>query len=86
MKLIDGYTEEMRESIEKVEKTRAQRMKQSYPALSMEEREEVLNKYHPDYKPDKKRAVQVGPNKGEIAPHEVVDILEAYPLISRPIG
>ncbi len=82
MKLIDGYTEEMRESIEKVEKARAERMKKSYPALTMEEREEVLNKYHPDYKPDKKRAVRVGPNKGEVAPHEVVDLLEAYPLIT----
>ncbi len=83
MKLIDGYTEEMRESIEKVEKTRAERMKQSYPALTMEEREEVLNKYHPDYKKDKKRKVQVGPNRGDEAPHEVVDLLEAYPLITE---
>lgn len=83
MKLTGGYTEEMRESIEKVEKTRAERMKKSFPAMSMEERDEVLSKYHPDYKPEKKRAVKVGPNKGDIAPHEVVDILEAYPLISE---
>ncbi len=83
MKLIGGYTEEMRESIEKVEKTRAERMKKSFEAMSMDEREEVLNKYHPDYKPDKKRSVRVGPNKGDIAPHEVVDLLEAYPLIDE---
>ena len=83
MKLINGYTEEMRESIEKVEKTRRERMKKSFEAMTMEEREEVLNKYHPDYKPDKKRAVKVGPNRGDIAPHEVVDLLEAYPLISE---
>ncbi len=81
MKLIGGYTEEMRESIEMVEKTRDERMKKSFPPMSLEEREEVLNKYHPDYKPDKKRAVKVGPNKGDLAPHEVVDLLEAYPLI-----
>jgi succinate dehydrogenase/fumarate reductase flavoprotein subunit len=81
MKLIGGYTEEMRESIEIVEKTRDERMKKRFPAMSLEEREEVLSKYHPDYKPDKKRAVKVGPNKGDLAPHEVVDLLEAYPLL-----
>ncbi len=83
MKLIGGYTEEMRESIEKVEKTRTERMKKSFEAMSMDAREDVLNKYHPDYKPDKKRPVKVGPNKGDLAPHEVVDLLEAYPLISE---
>ncbi len=83
MKLIDGYTEEMRESIKKVEKTRADRMKRSFAAMSMEERQDVLDKYHPDYKKERKRAVQIGPNKGEIAPHEVVDLLEAYPLITE---
>jgi len=81
MKLIGGYTEEMRESIRKVEKTREERMKKAFEAMTMKEREDVLNKYHPDYKPDKKRAVKIGPNKGDIAPHEVVDLLEAYPLI-----
>ena len=81
MKLIGGYTEEMRESIEKVEKTRPERMKKTFEMMSLEEREEVLKKYHPDYKPGTKRAIKVGPNKGDVAPHEVVDLLEAYPLI-----
>lgn len=81
MKLIRGYTEEMRESIEMVEKTRAERLKTSFEAMSMDEREEVLKKYHPDYKPEKKRPVKVGPNKGDVAPNEVADLLESYPLI-----
>jgi len=83
MKLIGGYTEEMRESIEKVEKTRDKRMKMEFEAMSMAERDEVLNKYHPDYKPELKRAVAFGPNTGEIAPNEVVDLLEAHPLITE---
>ena len=84
MKLIGGYTEEMRESIEKVEKTRDKRMKMEFEAMSMAERDEVLNKYHPDYKPELKRKVLVGPNKGEDnVPNEVADLLEAHPLITE---
>ena len=46
----------------------------------MEEREEVL-RIHPDYAPGGKREIRIGPNKGDIAPNEVVDLLEAYPVI-----
>jgi len=83
MKLIDGYTEEMRESIEKVLKTRDKRMKMEFEAMSMAERDEVLNKFHPDYKPELKRKISIGPNKGDLAPNEVVDLFEAYPLITE---
>src|SRR3989337_4169901 len=53
-----------------------------FPALTMEQRKEWLNKYHPDYKSDGRRAVKVGPNKGEVFPEEVVNLLESRSRIT----
>ncbi|MHA1685709.1 MAG: FAD-binding protein [Candidatus Heimdallarchaeaceae archaeon] len=82
MKLIRGYTEEMRKSIDMVNKTRSKRIDQVMPQLTMEEREDVLQNFHPDYNPKYKRAIQYGPNKGDIVPNEVADVLEAFPIIN----
>ena len=79
--IIKGYLGYMRESIEAVEKTREKRLKETFPLMSLEEREEILKKFHPDYKEEAKRPVKVGPNKGDLMPHEVADLLEAYPLV-----
>jgi len=77
----DPYTREMRESIQLVEETRPRRMKERFRTLTIEERKELLEKYHPDYKPGTKRPLKIGPSKGMIAPHEVIDLLEAHPLV-----
>jgi len=78
----DGYPDYMWESIAKVEATRAKRLKEGSPkAMTAEQREQVLQEWHPDYKADKKREVKVGPSKGDRMPHEVVDLLEAYPAL-----
>ena len=80
--LIRGYPLAMRASIEKVEATRAARLKAGPPAaMSAAEREEILKQFHPDYKPEKKRALAIGPSAGAVMPHEVADVLEAHPLI-----
>jgi len=82
MQLINGYPEYMRDSIEKVAATRAQRIKDGPPApLSAEGREEILRDWHPDYKADRKRDLTIGVSKGARMPHEVADVLEAYPLV-----
>ncbi|RLA79124.1 MAG: succinate dehydrogenase/fumarate reductase flavoprotein subunit [Deltaproteobacteria bacterium] len=81
LRLIGGYPEYMRESIKRVEETRPHRVGKLPPQMTMAEREEVLNLCHPDYAPGGKRPISIGPNKGDLAPHEVVDLLEAYPLI-----
>lgn len=81
MKLIRGYPDYMRESIEKVEQTRARRLKETFKPMTMDQREEVLNKYHPDFIKEAKRAIKIGPNKGDLLPHEVADLLEAHPVI-----
>ncbi len=85
MSLVKGYPDYMRESIELVEKTRDERLEhtfeKSYRFLTLEEREEVLHRYHPDYREGAKRRVRVGPNKGDLMYNEVADLLESHPLI-----
>ncbi|MCK4835756.1 MAG: FAD-binding protein [Candidatus Aminicenantes bacterium] len=83
LKFIRGYPEYMRKLISNVEKTRMQRKDYVPPSMSVEEREEVLNQNHPDYTSGGKRKISIGQNKGDIGPNEVVDLLEAYPLIKE---
>ncbi len=77
----------MRPSLEKVAQTRNKRFeleksgKPVFPPMSAEEREEVLNKFHPDYKPDARRKIRIGPNKGEQLTTEVSDMLESHSRI-----
>jgi succinate dehydrogenase/fumarate reductase flavoprotein subunit len=83
-----GYTPEQQELIKKVEATRPQRVEMAqraehFPPLSLEEREEVLNKFHPDYQKAGRRPVRVGPNKGEVMQDEVARLLESRSLV-RP--
>ncbi|MBN2059640.1 MAG: FAD-binding protein [Deltaproteobacteria bacterium] len=83
-----GYPPEIKELIKRVEATRPERVKKArdgfiYPALSLEERAVVLNKFHPDYQEEGRRTIKVGPNKGEIFQDEVVDLLESKSMI-RP--
>jgi succinate dehydrogenase / fumarate reductase flavoprotein subunit/L-aspartate oxidase len=84
-----SYTPEMKELIKKVEATRPQRIEKSrrnehFPDLSLSEREQVLKKFHPDYMDEGRRAVRVGPNKGDVFPEEVVDLLESKTRIDIP--
>ena len=80
LKFIGGYPENMRKLIEVVNNTRAQRKDVTPEAMTMKERDEVL-KVHPDYAPGGKRLISIGLNKGDMAPNEVADLIEAYPLI-----
>jgi succinate dehydrogenase / fumarate reductase flavoprotein subunit len=44
--------------------------------MSAQEREALVNTFHPDYKKEQFRALKVGPSKGEHAPLEIADLLE----------
>ncbi len=77
--MVFGYPPELREKIRIVEETREERLKQVMKRLSLEEREQLVRKYHPDYRSDTKRPVRIGANRGEVIYNEVVDLLEAWP-------
>ena len=78
---MSGYPPEMQESIRMVEATRARRLKETFPAMSLEEREEILNAFHPDYKEETFQAIRVGVSKGQRMPVELARIVEGRPHI-----
>ncbi len=75
------YTSELKKLIKIVEKTRPERVEkkkkgEEFPPLSLQEREDIL-KYHPDFKEEGRREIQVGPSKGYRISNEIVDLLHA---------
>jgi len=82
------YPEYMHDSLKKVDETRPKRLeleksvKNVFPPMSAEERQDVLTKFHPDEKPDSRRKIHIGPNKGEPLTTEVADILESHTRIN----
>lgn len=65
------YTEEMLESIKKVEAKRAENAAMEPRRMTAEEKDQVLKENHPDYREDQFDVLSVGPNKGEKAPKEL---------------
>jgi len=82
------YPEYMHESLKKVDETRSKRLeleKSGKPVckpMTAEERQDVLTKFHPDEKPDARRKIHIGPNKGELLTTEVADMLESHSRIN----
>ena len=81
-----GYTPEMQELIKRVEATRPARVAkarrgENFPALTLDERAAVLDKYHPDYQKEGRRAVLAGPDKGTVLPDEVCLQLESKSML-----
>jgi len=81
------YPPEFKDLISIVEKTRPERVErkrkgQEFPALSREERDTRLKKYHPDFKADSRREIRVGVSKGYAISPEIVDTLEARSRIN----
>jgi succinate dehydrogenase/fumarate reductase flavoprotein subunit len=71
-----SYPPEMRKSIEKVEATRPRRLTETFPLMTPEEKQQLLEQFHPDHRPDGFREIRVGPNRGERAMKALADILE----------
>ncbi len=76
------YTSDLKKLIRVVERTRPARLErkrkgEEYPTLSLEERQDRLNRFHPDAKEGSRTPIRVGPNKGYAISPEIVSLLEA---------
>ncbi len=71
------FTESRVESIQKVESTRAQRMGMEPRRMTAEEKKQLLEAFHPDYRPEGFKEIKIGPNKGQKAPCELTDLLHS---------
>jgi succinate dehydrogenase/fumarate reductase flavoprotein subunit len=75
------YPPEIQEYIAKVEAGREERLKVPFRRITLEEKEQLLKVYHPDYVEGAMRDIKIGPNKGDRAPNELVDLLEGHSRI-----
>ena len=81
------YTQEMLESIKKVEASRPERLKQvlagNHPRrMTAEEKDQVLLENHPDHIKEQFAELTIGPNKGEKVPLELAAMLQANPRVN----
>jgi succinate dehydrogenase / fumarate reductase flavoprotein subunit len=76
-----SYDRDMLESMRRVEATRPARLHQTFPRLTPEDKQALLQKFHPDYRPESMRPLAVGPNAGDRVPHEVANLLEGVSRI-----
>ncbi|MFO7651163.1 MAG: FAD-binding protein [bacterium] len=78
------YPASMQESIKRLNSTRQARVEQGkIPLINAEQKKELLGGFHPDFIESSMRALSVGANKGDRTPHELADLLEAWPLVGR---
>ena len=70
------FTEEMLQSMKKVEAAREHNISYEPRRMTAKEKEDLLAEYHPDYKDAGFAKIKTGPNKGERAPVELVEVLE----------
>ena len=71
------FTPEMLASAKKVEATRAQRIGMEPRRMTADEKDRLLEEFHPDYKMDSFDVLQIGPNKGDKVPKELAALLQA---------
>ena len=76
------YTNEMMESIRKVEAARAKNLELEPRRMTAEEKDTLLKTYHPDYKEGEFAVLQVGPNRGEKVSTELAALLQANSRIA----
>jgi len=71
------YAKEFQESLKAVEAAREANIAYEPARMTAKEKEDLLAAYHPDYKKSEFSTLRVGPNKGELLPHELCETLEA---------
>jgi succinate dehydrogenase/fumarate reductase flavoprotein subunit len=79
---MSGYPPEMQQSIRMVENTRTRRLNETFPAMSLEERQVILDGFHPDYKGETFHAIRLGVSKGQRMPIELGRVVEGRPHIT----
>lgn len=72
-----SYPQVMQPSIEQVERTRARRLKEDFPEMTVADKNVLLEQFHPDFNQSVKRPLRVGANRGDRVPNELADLLEA---------
>ncbi len=75
------YAEEFQKSLKAVEQAREANIALEPKRMTAQEKEDLLAAYHPDYKKSEFAELKIGPNKGEVVPHELCEMLQAHSRI-----
>jgi len=71
------YAKEFEASLKAVEAARDANIAYEPARMTAKEKEDLLAAYHPDYKKSEFTELRIGPNKGDLVPHELAEMLEA---------
>src|SRR5574344_1876772 len=75
------YGNYLDEAAKIVAEKREENLKFEHARLSAEEKDEILKEYHPDRIASQFEQLKIGPNKGQKAPIELVEMLQAKPRL-----
>lgn len=76
------YSEKFQKSIAAVEAAREKNIAMEPDRMTAKEKEDLLVKFHPDYKTDEFEVLKIGPNKGDKVPKELAEVLQAHSRIT----
>ena len=76
------YSAEFQDSLKAVEAARAANIAYEPARMTAQEKDDLLQAYHPDYKKSEFTELQVGPNKCEKVPHERISPSGAVVTVS----
>ncbi|MDE5899075.1 MAG: FAD-dependent oxidoreductase [Treponemataceae bacterium] len=76
------YNNQLDELAKIVAEKRDANIKYEAPRLTAEEKDALLREYHPDNIPAQFEELKIGPNKGQKAPLELAEMLQAKPRIA----
>ncbi len=76
------YSERFHESIAAVEAAREKNIALEPARMTAQQKEDLLSKFHPDYKKDEFATLEIGPNKGDKVPTELAAMLQAHSRIN----
>ena len=79
------YSIELNESIARIAFTREKRLKEDYPQISEDEKSVLIKQNHADFIDGGVCELLVGPNKGDCAPKELVELLQGNSLVDPDV-
>ncbi len=75
------YSEKFQSSLKAVEAAREKNIALEPVRMTAQQKEDLLAKYHPDYKKDEFEVLEIGPNKGDKVPTQLYHMLQAHSRI-----
>ena len=77
------YIDDFKNSLDLVTKNRDKNIALEPERMTAKQKEDLLCAFHPDYKQDQFKTLEIGANKGDKVPTELAEILQSHSRISK---